>query len=123
MSSAKVFGHVAGLDRRHAHLLQRIGEFLQLRGVVELGPMRQPAGPGKDRGDRIGRSLLAALMLAEVAGDGAVSGFGLNRAPVRRHQHRRHQAERAKALRDRIGLDVAIVVLARPDIAAGPFQA
>ena len=37
-------------------------------------------------------------------------------------QHRGHQAERAEALRHRVGLHVAVVVLAGPDIAARPFQ-
>ena len=61
-------------------------------------------------------------MLAVVARDGAVRGFRFDGLAVRRHQHARHQAERAEALRDRIGLHVAVVVLARPDIAARPLQ-
>src|SRR3546814_8916482 len=38
------------------------------------------------------------------------------------HQHRRHQAKRAKALRDRIRLDVAVIILGGPDELARPFQ-
>ena len=34
----------------------------------------------------------------------------------------RHEAERAVALRDGVGLHVAVVVLARPQVAAGPLQ-
>jgi hypothetical protein len=53
----------------------------------------QATRPGEDRGDRIGRSWLALLVLAEMAGDGAVSGFRLDRLPVRRHQDAGHEAE------------------------------
>ena len=84
--------------------------------------MREAARPGEDRGDRVGRGLLALLVLAIVARHGAVRGFRLHGLAVRRHQHRGHQAERAEALRHDVGLHVAIVVLAGPDIAARPFQ-
>ncbi len=56
-------------------------------------------------------------------GDGAVGGFGLDCLAVGRHQHRRHQAQRAVALCDGVRLHVAVVVLARPDVTAFPFQA
>ncbi len=65
---------------------------------------------------------LALLVLAVVARHGAVRGLGLDGLAVRRHQHRGHQAERAEALRDGVGLHVAVVVLAGPDIAARPLQ-
>ena len=84
--------------------------------------MGEAAGPGEDRGDRVGRGLLALLVLAVVARHRAVGGFGFHGLAVGRHQHRGHQAERAVALRHRVGLHVAVVVLAGPDIAAGPFQ-
>ncbi len=61
-------------------------------------------------------------MLAEVPGHGAVRGLGLDRAAVRRHQHAGHEAERAEALGHDVGLDVAVVVLARPDDAAVAFD-
>ena len=61
-------------------------------------------------------------MLAVMPRHGAVGGFGLDRLAVRRHQHRGHQAERAVALRDGVGLHVAVVVLAGPDVAARPFH-
>jgi hypothetical protein len=99
-----------------------VGELRQRSVVVELGAMREAAGPGEDRGDRVGRGLLALLVLAVVARHGAVGGFGFDRLAVGRHQHRGHQAERAEALRHRVGLHVAVVVLAGPDIAARPFQ-
>src|SRR5690554_537920 len=61
-------------------------------------------------------------MLAVVTGYGAVGGFGFVGLAIGGSQHRGHQAERAKALGHDVGLHVAIVVLAGPDIAAGPFQ-
>ena len=118
----QVLGHVAGLDRADRDLLEGRGKARQRVVVVELGAMREPARPGIDRGDRVGRGLLALLMLAEVARHRAVRGLGLDHLAVRRHQHRGHQAERAIALRDRVGLHVAVVVLARPHIAARPLQ-
>ena len=118
----EVLGHVAGFDRVDADLLQRLGELLHLRRAVELAAVREAARPGEDRGDRVGRGLLALLVLAVVARDRAVRGLGLDRLAVGRHQHRGHQAERAEALRHRVGLHVAVVVLAGPDEAAGPFQ-
>ena len=100
-----------------------VGELGEFGVVVELGAVGEATRPGEDRGDRVGRGRLALLVGAVVARDGAVGGFGFDRLAVRRHQHRGHQAERAIALRDRVGLDVAVIVLARPDIAAGPFEA
>ena len=84
--------------------------------------MAQPAGPGVDRGDGIRGGLLAALVLAVVARDRAVGGLGLDDLPVGRHQDARHEPERAEALRHRVGLNVAVVVLAGPDIAARPLE-
>ena len=84
--------------------------------------MRQSACPGENRCDGVGRRFAALLMLAIVARDGAVRGFRLDRLAVRRHQHAGHQAERAEALGDGIGLHVAVVVLAGPHVAARPFE-
>ncbi len=82
----------------------------------------EAAGPGEDRGDRVGRGRLALLMLAIVAGDGAVRRLGLDRLAVGRHQDRGHQAERAEALGDLVRLDVAVVILAGPDELAAPLE-
>ena len=65
---------------------------------------------------------LALLMFAVMARHRAMRRFGLDRPAVGRHQHAGHQAERAEALRHRVRLHVAVVILARPDIAARPFQ-
>ena len=84
--------------------------------------MGEPAGPGEDRGNRVCRGRLALLVLAVVPGHRTVGRLGLDRLSVRRHQHARHQPERAEALRDDVALDVAVVVLARPDVATFPLQ-
>ena len=84
--------------------------------------MGQALGPREDRRDRIRRCRLALLVLAEVTGDRAMRSLGLHCLAVRRHEHRCHEAERAEALRDRVGLNVAVVVLARPDVAALPLH-
>ena len=94
-----------------------------LRGVIQLGAMLQAARPRENRRDRVGRRGLALLVLAEVASDGAVCGLRLDGLAVRGHQDRRHQPQRAVTLGDRVGLDVAVVVLARPHVAALPLQA
>jgi hypothetical protein len=47
--------------------------------------------------------------------------FGLDLRAIRARQHRGHQARRAEALRDRVRLHVAIVVLASPDVGTVPF--
>src|ERR1700751_4641393 len=73
----EVFRHKAGLDRVDAYLLQGGRELGERRVVVELGAVGKPARPGEDRGDRVGRGLLALLMLAVVARHRAVRGFRL----------------------------------------------
>ena len=57
-----------------------------------------------------------------MAGNGAVRGLGFDGLAVGGHEHRGHQTQRAKALRYGIRLDVTVVVLTRPDKAAGPLQ-
>ena len=84
--------------------------------------MGETACPGKDRGHGVGRGLAALLVLAVVARNGAVRGLGLAGLAVRRHEHGGHEAERAEALRRRVGLHVAVVVLAGPDVTARPLE-
>ena len=103
-------------------LLQRVGEAGKLGIVVELGAVLEPSGPGENGSRGVGRGRSSLLMLPVVASDGAVRGLGEHRLAVRRHQHAGHQPERAEALRHRVGLHVAVVVLASPDIAAGPIS-
>ena len=61
-------------------------------------------------------------MLAIVTRHGAVGGFRLHGHAIGSHQHGGHEAERTIALRHRVGLHVAVVVLARPHVTAGPFE-
>src|SRR3984893_18788304 len=118
----KVLGHVAGLHRGDASRFESRREFRKFGIAVELGAVRQCTCPGKNRGDRIGRCLLAFLMFAVMPGHRAMRGLGFDRFAIRSHQHRSHEAERSKALRDDVGLDIAVIVLAGPNIAAGPFE-
>ena len=96
----QIFSHRPRLDRLDDRGLERVAESLQLAVGVELGPVRQPARPREDRRHRVGRRRVALLVLAPVARDGPVRRLGLHGLPVRRHEHRGHQAERAVALRD-----------------------
>ena len=118
----QVLGHLSTLDGLDAHLLERLGELRDLRRAVDLAAVGDAPGPGEDRRDRVGRRLLALLPLPVVPGDGAVRRLRLDGLAVGGHQHRRHQAQRAVALRDGVALHVAVVVLAGPDEAALPLQ-
>ena len=118
----QILGHFAAFHRGDADLFQLLGEGLDLGRAVDLGAVGEAAGPGEDRGDRVGRGFLTLLMLAVMAGHRAVRRFRLDRLAIGRHQHRRHQAERAEALGDGVALDVAIIILASPDEAAAPFH-
>ena len=89
----QVLGHVARFDRIDRDLFQSGGETGELGIIVQLGPVAEAPGPGEDRSDRVGRSLLAALMLAEVAGDSAVGGFGFHGLAIGRQKDRSHQTE------------------------------
>src|SRR5215207_9198240 len=71
----EVLRHVAGLDGVDADLLEGRGEAGEVLVVVELGAVSEAAGPGEDRSDRVGRGLLALLVLAVVARHGAVGGL------------------------------------------------
>src|SRR4051794_8651889 len=64
----EVLGHVAGLDRLDAYAFQRLGEAHHIWRVVELAAKLETAGPGEDRGNRVGRRRLALLMHSIVAG-------------------------------------------------------
>ena len=65
--------------------------------VVHPAAGGEAAGPGEDRGDRVGRGRLALLVLAEVAGDGAVRGLGLDRLAVGRSSARWSSARASRS--------------------------
>lgn len=107
----EVFRHDAFfIDDLGARGLQLLRKRDQFRGLVELAAAGEAAGPREDRGNRVRRRLAALLVLAVVARDGAVGGFGLKRGTVGGGQDGGHEAERAKALGDDVRLDVAVVV-------------
>ena len=74
----EVLGHEAALDGLDAGRLEVEGVLVQGGVVVELGAVHEAARPGVDRGDRVGRRLLALLVLAEVARHRAVGSLGLD---------------------------------------------
>ena len=90
--------------------------------AVEFATVGQPARPGEDRGDRVGGGRLPLLVMAVVPGDRAVGRLGLDCLPIRCHQHARHQPQRAETLGDDVALDIAVVVLAGPDVAPLPLE-
>lgn len=104
--------------------------------------MHESTSPREDGRNRIGARLFALQVLAVVARDCAVrclqsaavselevistlarTYLGLNGAAIRRDQLTRHHAQRTEALRDCVGLHVAVVVLARPHKATAAFHA
>ena len=95
---------------------------LSHRRVIEFAAIGKAARPGENRGDGVGRGLLALLMQAVMARHRAMRRFGFDDFAIGRQQHRGHQAERAEALRHRVGLHVAIVILAGPEKSARPFE-
>src|SRR5215212_6869457 len=107
----QVLGHLSALHGLHAHALERLGERADVGRVVHAAAVLQRARPGEDRRDRVRRRRLALLVLAEVAGDGAVRGLGLDGLAVGRHQDGGHEPQRAEALGHRVRLHVAVVVL------------
>lgn len=68
----EVLGHDTSLNGVDARGLEGFSEGGDLGGVVELAALDKTTGPGKDGGDGVGGGLLAALVLAPVAGDCAV---------------------------------------------------
>lgn len=117
-AESEILGHLARFDSGDASGLEGISELAEASVAIELGAVGEATRPGKDGGDGVGGGLLALLVHAVVARDGAVGGLGLDGLAVRRDQHRGHQTKRAKALRDRVGLHITVVVFAGPDVAA-----
>ena len=84
--------------------------------------MSESTGPRVDRCDRVRGGGLALLVLAVVTSHGAVSCLCLHNLSVWRCQNGSHETERAEALSNSVGLYVAVVVLAGPDVAALPLH-
>ena len=118
----EILGHATALYNVDAHLLQSLGEVAKGVVAVQLAAEVEATGPREDARDGIRGRLLALLVLAIVAGHGAVCSFGLHGLAVGRHEGGCHQAEGSEALGHSIRLHVAIVVLARPDESPIPLH-
>lgn len=114
--------HAIPINHFDTRLLQVLAKFPQRRIPIQLGPEREAPSPRKDGGHRIRARLFPLLMLAVVTRDGAVGRLGLDGLAVWRDEFAGHHAEGAEALRKHVGLDVAVVVFAGPDEAAGGFD-
>ena len=107
----KILGHDAiDINGVNAGLLELLGEDDELGSAIELAALGEALCPGVDGGDGVGRCLVALLVLAVVARDGAVGGLGLEGLAIGGDEDRGHEAEGAEALGDNVGLDVSIVV-------------
>jgi hypothetical protein len=107
----KILGHDAiDVDSVDAGLLELLGEDNELGSAVELAALGEALCPGVDGGNGVGRRLVALLVLAVVARDGAVGGLGLEGLAVGGDEDRGHKPERAEALGDDVRLDVTVVV-------------
>lgn len=107
----QILGHDAlAVDDVDAGFLEALGEFDDFGGAVELAALGEAAGPGEDGGDGVGGGRVALLVLAVVAGHGAVGGFGFEGLAVGGDEDGGHEAEGAEALGYDVGLDVAVVV-------------
>ena len=108
---SQILGHdTINIDSVDASLFKGFSKGHNLGGVVELAALGQTTGPGEDRGDGVGAGLAALLVLAVVAGDGAVGSLGLERLAVGGNEDGGHETKRTEALGDDVGLYVAIVV-------------
>lgn len=118
----EILGHDAvNIDSINTGFLEALGKGDELGGVVELAALDEAAGPGEDGGDRVGGGLAALLVLAVVAGDGAVGGLGLEGLAVGGDEDGGHEAEGAEALGDNVGLDVAVVVCEKESVSLPLF--
>ena len=98
----------------HTGVFKSASKGNQIIVLVELATEDQTARPCIDRSNRVGASLIALLVLTVVARDCAVCGLTLDHVAIGRDKLRRHHAKRAKALCKHIGLDISVVILARP---------
>lgn len=98
---------INGIDTR---LLEALRKRHDLRRLIQSSTLYETTRPGEDGGDRVGGCLVALLVLAVMAGDGSVGGFGLESLAVGGDEDAGHEAEGAETLGDDVGLDVAVVV-------------
>ena len=113
-AEGEVLGELVVVNAVNAGLLELLGESDELLVAVELAPVSETTSPCVDGGDRVGRRLLALLVLSVVPGDGTVSSLRLADLTVGGEEGGGHEAETAEALSDNVGLNVTVVVLAGP---------
>lgn len=110
-SESKILGHdTVNVDGVNAGLLQSLSEGNDFGGIVELAALDKTTGPGEYGGNGVSGGLTALLVLAIVAGDGAVGGLGLEGLAIGGDEDRGHETKGAEALRDYVGLNITIVV-------------
>lgn len=127
--SERTLGHDAvDVDRVNARLLEVLGELHEAGVVVPVAHLSkrrvasankanvsegrgtasahkdEATGPRVDRRDRVGRGLVALLVFAVVPRDGAVRCLRLDDLAIRSLELRRHESERAEALRNNVRL-------------------
>lgn len=72
-AAGQVLRHLPRVDDVDAGLFQRKSEALKVLVVVQLGAVLQATSPGVDRCDRVGRRLLALLVLSFERGKQGIS--------------------------------------------------
>lgn len=135
-SQSQILGHdvivLHGVDTGRFQLISEGGQGLVL---IQFGTMGQPTGPGKDTGNRVGRSWITLgrktiasqvntlspfsylsylLVFTVMTSDSTMGSFGFQGLSVRCHQNRSHQPKRAIPLSQDVGLHITIVVLTGP---------
>jgi hypothetical protein len=110
-SQGEVLGHdTIDVNSVNACLLEALSESDNVRSIVKLASLDETARPSKDGGDGVRGGLTALLVLTVVTGDSAVGSLRLKGLAVGGDENRCHQTERAKALSDNVGLNIAVVV-------------
>lgn len=119
----KVLGHdTININDLNTGRLEGLAEMLERLVVVELGTVQESPCPREYRSNRVRRRLVALLVLAVVARDGAVCSLALDDLAVWRNELTRHHAQRAKALCEDVGLNVTVVILTGPDESSRGFD-
>ena len=118
-ADGEVLGHFAAFHSFKAHRFQGVAEVDERLVIIQLATEFQAPRPGENAGDGVRGGGLAGLVVAVVAGHGAVGGFGFHRAPVGRHQRGRHRAQRAEALGHGSGLLKGEIIIINHDFNSG----
>ena len=119
----QILGHNPILiNNLHTSPLQLLTKQPQPLIPIQLGAMNQPPRPRKNARNRVRARLFTLLVLPIVAGDRPVCGLGFDDVALGGEEFGSHHSEGAETLGEDVGLDVAVVVFAGPDEAAGGFD-